>query len=56
MLSSTLVHDGYRIRQTQVRQTNQSMIKGGEIRFDYDGGSKEDWTETPRTGFDRRGN
>ena len=40
---------GYRIMPAPGRLLNQVTIKGGAIRFDYDGRSKEDWTDTPNT-------
>ncbi len=40
---------GYRIMPAPGRLINQVTIKGGQIRFDYDGRSKEDWAETPKT-------
>ena len=40
---------GYPIMPAPGRLINQITIKGDAIRFDYDGRSKEDWTETPNT-------
>ncbi len=46
---------GYRIMPAPGRLINQITIKSGAIRFDYDGRSKEDWTETPKTDLDLPG-
>mgnify|MGYP001199288136 CR=1 FL=1 len=40
---------GYRIMQAEGRLINQLTIKDGVVRFDYDGLSKDDWSETPTT-------
>ena len=46
---------GYRIMRAEGRLLNQVTIKGGEIRFDYDGRSREEWTATPKTDLDLPG-
>ena len=43
---------GYRIMQAGGRLVNQLTIKDGVVRFDYDGLSKDDWSETPSTDLD----
>ena len=43
---------GYRIMKAQGRLINQLTIKDGTVRFDYDGLSKDDWSDTPTTDLD----
>jgi dihydroorotase len=43
---------GYRIMRAKGRLINQLTLKDGVVRFDYDGISKEDWSETPTTDLD----
>lgn len=40
---------GYRILKADGRLNNQLTIKDGVVRFDYDGVTKDDWSETPTT-------
>ena len=40
---------GYRTMQADGRLINQITILEGAVRFDYDGRTKDDWSETPRT-------
>ena len=40
---------GYRILRADGRLINQLTIKDGTVRFDYDGVTKDDWSETPKT-------
>ena len=40
---------GYRIMKAEGRLINQLTIKDGTVRFDYDGLTKDDWGETPKT-------
>jgi len=40
---------GYRIMKADGRLINQVTIKDGTVRFDYDGLSKDDWSDTPTT-------
>ncbi len=40
---------GYRVMRAEGRLVNQVTIKAGEIRFDYDGRSRDEWTATPKT-------
>ena len=40
---------GYRIMKAKGRLINQLTLKDGVVRFDYDGISKDDWSETPTT-------
>jgi len=40
---------GYRIMRAKGRLINQVTIKDGVVRFDYDGLTKDDWSETPKT-------
>ena len=39
--------------QADGRLINQLTIKDGVVRFDYDGVTKDDWSETPSTDFSR---
>jgi dihydroorotase len=43
---------GYRIMRAKGRLINQLTLKDGLVKFDYDGISKEDWSETPATDLD----
>ncbi|MCH8910372.1 MAG: amidohydrolase/deacetylase family metallohydrolase [Chloroflexi bacterium] len=43
---------GYRIMKAEGRLINQLTIKDGTVRFDYDGLTKDDWGETPKTDLD----
>jgi len=40
---------GYRIMKAKGRLINQLTLKDGVVKFDYDGISKDDWSETPTT-------
>jgi dihydroorotase len=40
---------GYRIMRANGRLICQLTIKDGKVLWDYDGASKDDWSETPRT-------
>ncbi len=40
---------GYRIMRADGRLINQLTIKDGVVRFDYDGVTKDNWSETPKT-------
>lgn len=40
---------GYRIMKADGRLINQVTIKDGSVKFDYDGLSKDDWVDTPKT-------
>jgi dihydroorotase len=40
---------GYRIMKAKGRLINQLTLKDGGVKFDYDGISKDDWSETPTT-------
>lgn len=40
---------GYRVLKAKGRLITQLTIKDGVVRFDYDGVTKDDWTETPKT-------
>jgi dihydroorotase len=40
---------GYRIMRAAGRLICQLTIKDGKVLWDYDGASKDDWSETPRT-------
>ncbi len=40
---------GYRIMKADGRLINQVTIKDGVVKFDYDGLSKDDWVDTPKT-------
>ena len=44
---------GYRIMQAEGRLINQITILEGAVRFDYDGHTKDDWSETPKTDTSR---
>jgi dihydroorotase len=43
---------GYRIMKAKGRLINQLTLKDGVVRFDYDGISKDDWSDTPTTDLD----
>ena len=43
---------GHRIMRAKGRLINQLTLKDGMVKFDYDGISKEDWSETPTTDLD----
>ena len=40
---------GYRIMKAKGRLINQLTLKDGVVKFDYDGISKDDWSDTPTT-------
>lgn len=40
---------GYRIMKTNQRLVCQLTIKDGNVMWDYDGASKDDWADTPKT-------
>ena len=40
---------GYRVMNAEGRLICQMAIKDGQIKWDYDGSSKDDWAETPST-------
>jgi dihydroorotase len=43
---------GYRVMRTEGRLINQLTIKDGAVKYDWDGLSKDDWSETPKTDYD----
>ena len=43
---------GYRIMKAKGRLINQLTLKDGVVKFDYDGISKDDWSDTPTTDLD----
>ena len=40
---------GYRVMKAEGRLINQLTIKDGIVRFDYDGLTRDDWRDTPKT-------
>lgn len=43
---------GYRIMKAEGRLLAQVTIKDGVVRWDYDGATRSDWSETPKTDLD----
>lgn len=40
---------GYRIMRAEGRLIAQLTIRDGDVRWDYDGATRDDWAETPKT-------